>query len=116
MTPNILVTNTGSEPFSKAWNSMNFEFPVGEEVMIPEPAAKYLFGFSMGEKEREACLLRNGWLSRSEPVTKDAHNKAMARLDAFVFKNIAMGKQASKAVTLPKNRPTMTLPPKADNV
>jgi len=116
---NIIVTNNGVEPFSKSWDSAMYSFPPGEPVIIPEGAAKYLFGYAMGPVEREACLRRNGWMNTSDPVTSDKHADAVKRLDAFVFQKLEAGAfkqdgKAPKGETFLRGPQTLHLP-KADS-
>ena len=83
--PNVIVTNKGKEPFSKRFDSVEYVFPVGEEVTIDEEAAIFLFGYARDEAEKLRTLVRNGWLRVSDPASPAGPQAARDRLSSFIF-------------------------------
>ena len=74
----IFVRNNGSNPLVDGFNGVTYNFACGEEVEIPEVAAKHIFGY--GDDNKEPYLVRLGWMKMNTdfPI-------AMERLGKFSF-------------------------------
>ena len=74
----IFVRNNGSNPLVDGFNGVTYNFACGEEVEIPEVAAKHIFGY--GDDNKEPYLVRLGWMKMSTD-----YRMAMERLATFSF-------------------------------
>ena len=111
----IFVRNNGSNPLVDSYDGVSYNFACGEEVEIPEIAAKHIFGY--GDDNKEPYLVRLGWMKMSSDF-----RIAMERLATFSF-----SRESSKpvhvsapvvervAAPMPKARVTAKGPSKTDD-
>jgi hypothetical protein len=74
----IFVRNNGNDPLDDAFDGVSYHFATGQELEIPEVAAKHIFGY--GDDNKEPYLVRLGWMKMSTD-----YRMAMERLGAFSF-------------------------------
>lgn len=56
----VYVTNNSDKPLKDGFSGVQYEFPVGETVEIPEEVATHIFGY--GVEDKIPYLTRLGWL------------------------------------------------------
>lgn len=98
----IFVCNNGSDALTDAFDGTQYVFEPGQEVEIPEIAAKHIFGY--GEDDKAPYLVRLGWMKMNtdEP-------RAMAKLREFSFarertKNVHLSAPVVERVAAPMPR------------
>jgi hypothetical protein len=74
----IFVRNNGSNSLTDGFNGVTYNFACGEEVEVPEIAAKHIFGY--GDDNKEPYFVRLGWMKMSTD-----YRMAMERLATFSF-------------------------------
>ena len=87
----LLVTNRNGFPFDGRYDGVDYHFPVGAKVAVPEDAARHIFG--VGESDKTAVLVRHGWLK-----SQADQEAAMGKLNGFSFdvsSNVAAGEVVS---------------------
>lgn len=77
----LTVTNKNNFDFDGRYNGVDYRFPQGKTVAVPDDAAKHIFGVGLGDKTD--VLVRHGWMSNGA-----ARDTAMAKLNNFSF-NVA---------------------------
>jgi hypothetical protein len=82
----ICVRNNGNDPLVDSFNGVTYNFATGEEVEIPEVAAKHIFGY--GDDNKEPYFVRLGWMKMNTD-----YPMAMDRMSRFSF-----SKESSKPV------------------
>lgn len=60
----IYVTNNGEDNLVSMHNGVEYSFPPGETVEIPEAAARLIFAYGSNDKER--AMTRIGWLKSNK--------------------------------------------------
>jgi hypothetical protein len=83
---NVSVTNQGEEVYIGRFNGREYEFPVGEPVLVPQIVAQFLFAYGMTDADRVRVLVRNGWHTTSDVEDPFGPVAAKERLESFVFK------------------------------
>lgn len=56
---------------------VEYEFPAGEETVVPRPVAEHIFGYGLSEKEREAKFRRSGLAM--DPKGREIWNKFVVK-------------------------------------
>lgn len=74
----LTVTNNSDCGISDRYNGVNYSFPVGSTVAVPDEVVKHIFG--IGEGDKTPFLVRLGWMRTSADEAE-----AMSRLGNFSF-------------------------------
>jgi hypothetical protein len=77
----LTVSNRNNFDFQGRYNGVDYHFPQGKTVAVPDDAAKHIFGVGLADKVD--VLVRHGWMSNAA-----ARDTAMAKLNNFSF-NVA---------------------------
>lgn len=77
----LTVSNKNNFDFDGRYNGVDYHFPQGKTVAVPDDAAKHIFGVGLADKID--VLVRHGWMSNAA-----ARDTAMAKLNNFSF-NVA---------------------------
>ena len=77
----LTVKNNNDFNFAGRYNGIDYHFPRGKVIAIPDEAAKHIFG--IGSADKNDILVRNGWLLQSNQI-----EAAMEKLNGFAF-NVA---------------------------
>jgi len=72
----IFVTNKNTFDHRDSYDGEEYEFPAGQKVLIPVPAAIHMFGFNRRDKSDN--LIRLGWANLPD-------DEGAKRLAKFVF-------------------------------
>lgn len=75
----IVVRNTGDENIVARVGGQDHVFPAGEDTPCEDDVARHVFGY--GEENKDAALLRLGWLLPGQP-----REKGLERLEKIIFK------------------------------
>jgi hypothetical protein len=70
----IFITNRNDFHHVDRYDGVEYHFPPGEKVAIPQEAATHLFG--TGLADRSETLVRLGWAMRYDPKTKQFEEDA----------------------------------------
>jgi hypothetical protein len=74
------ITNRNDFPFTGRFNGIDYEFPVGEPVIIPDDAGVHIF--AIGKWEKTEVLARHGWAKATDP-----REVGVAILNNFAFEH-----------------------------
>lgn len=83
---NVAVTNGNKEVYSRQFDGKLYTFKPDVPEIVSEDAAAYLFAYGKTDADRKKILIRNGWQKNGLPGDDFGPEKAMKRLQAFVFK------------------------------
>ena len=78
MSETVYVTNKSDKTLVVSYAYKDVEFPVGKPVEVPLVLAKFVFGH--GVTDKEACLVRLGWVSLHSEL-----EQGLERLSKFVI-------------------------------
>ncbi len=82
MSQNVRVTNRNEFDIHGRFAGIDFAFPVGQAVVIPEEAATHIFGY---RTDRARAITRNGWSG----LTPDGRLRGEAIIDAVQMAPVA---------------------------
>lgn len=83
---NVAVTNGNKEAYSRPFDGKVYTFKPDVPEIVSEDAAAYLFAYGKSDADRKKILIRNGWQKNGLAGDEFGPDKAMKRLQAFVFK------------------------------
>ncbi len=81
----IVVTNNGEQPHRGRFNGVDYSFPVGVPVSMPESAAAHIFAYGKSDADRAKVLVKNGWQRNGTQFDPFGPDMAMKRLQSFAF-------------------------------
>jgi len=95
----IKVTNASGSDHQDRYNGVDYKFPYGESVIIPDDAAIHMFG--MGQQDKLRQITRLGWAPTG--VEMDG---ALKRLDSFMLEPYDDEEDEEQDVAVHISRPT----------
>lgn len=78
MSQTVYVTNKSDKELVVTYAYSKLEFPVGKPVEVPIAVAQFVFGH--GVTDKEACLVRLGWVSLHSEL-----EQGLERLSKFLI-------------------------------